>query len=349
MIVRLAKRVVLATLLVSVLGVGTAAAADVDGLYRASVPVDDRSPGELARGTRAALSGVLVKLTGDRQAAARSSAAEVLGEASSLLYKYGYADAPGVDGDELTLSAEFDPSALRGALERHGISTWGKERPETLIWLLVDEPGQRRIASNDEPGRWGEAVLERAESRGIPVLLPLVDIEAAQVVSGAAGWSDLAEGSLRLSARYGPPAVLVGYLREAVPGIWEADWRLRVGQEDYQWRHEGGMPDLLVDDGINALADALARRFADPAMLARADDLDLAIVGLATAHDYATVVNYLEELDTVAELFVRGVDAQRLAVVVRARGGRTAFDQSVAFGRVLAPVRGQVGVYALLR
>ena len=257
-----AQRVMLAVSLIVlhgfVPGFGDAAAADVDGLYGASVPVGDRSPGELSRGTRAALSVVLVKLTGDRQAARRSSAGEVLRSASSLLYKYGYLDEPGVDG--LILSAEFDARALRSALDKHGIPAWGKERPETLVWLVVDEAGRRQLASSDEPGRWGEAVRRHAELRGIPILLPVVDIEATQLVGAAASWNELTEGAMRLSTRYGPPAVLAGYLRESVPGIWEADWRLRVGLEDYQWRQEGDIPDLMLDDGINALADALARR-----------------------------------------------------------------------------------------
>ena len=53
-------------------------ARDVSNLYSAQVEVADRSPGELARGARAALAAVLVKLTGDRRAAAREGIGALL-------------------------------------------------------------------------------------------------------------------------------------------------------------------------------------------------------------------------------------------------------------------------------
>lgn len=325
---------------------GGAAARDVAGLYGARVAVADRSPGELARAAREALGVVLVKLTGDR-AAPRGAAAPLLKDASDLLLKYAY--APAADGHGLELVAEFDERALATALAAQAVPLWGKERPDTLAWLVVDEDGRREVASSDEPGLRGEALRQRAARRGIPLLLPIMDIEEAQHLGYAGDWDAIATTALALSGRYGTPAALVGYLRPSAPGFWVADWRLQIGSETRSWREEGDLAELMLDDGIDALADTLAQRFANPSDLARAETLELAILGIDSAEDYARVLNYLEGLDTVSHLFVRGVGAAGLDVEIATRGGREALASSIAFGRVLVPVAGRMDAFQVVR
>ena len=323
------------------------AARDVAGLYAARVRVADRTPAELARGTRAALGEVLVKLTGERAAAREGAASRVLGQASKLVVKYGYQTVPG--SGELILAAEFDERALLDELTQRGVQVWGKERPDTLVWLVVDDGTQRQVPSSDEQGLLGEAIMAAAERRGIPVLLPLQDIEERQQLGQAADWAAIAATVPSLAARYATPAVLLGFARLGTSGQWDVDWQLAVDGEPRTWQHTA--PDVagLIDNGIDALGDTLAQRYADPGLLAQADTLDLDIVGVDSAAAYARVVTYLGALDTVSNLFVVTATPERLAIRIDARGGRTGFAQSVAFGQVLAPVAGTTDTFQLLR
>ncbi|MGE0482827.1 MAG: DUF2066 domain-containing protein [Gammaproteobacteria bacterium] len=340
----LVRRLVVLLLLCT--AVGGAGARDVQDLYGARVAVGDRSPGELARAAREALGVVLIKLTGDR-GAPRGAAAPLLKNASKLLLKYAY--APAADGRGLELVAEFDEPALAAALAAQSVPMWGKERPDTLAWLVVDEAGRRDVASSDEPGLRGEVLKLRAARRGVPLLMPLMDIEEAQHLGQAADWDAIATTAMALSARYGTPAALVGYLRPSAPGFWVADWRLQLGADTLSWREEGDLAELMLDDGIDALADALAERYANPSELARDETLELAIVGIESAEDYARVIDYLNGLDTVARLFVHGVGAAGLRVEVAARGGQQGLASSIAFGRVLVPVAGRANAFQVLR
>lgn len=325
-----------------------ASARDVTGLYSARVAVSDRSPEEFARATRAALAEVLVKLTGERAAARDGAAARLLDKARDLLLKFGYESVQ--DTADMELVVEFDERAVREELARLDVTLWGKERPDTLIWLVVDDGEQRFVPSSDDPGAPGETVLARGERRGIPLLLPLMDIAEIQQTREVGGDEALAPPALlALAARYGTPAVLVAMVRQSAPGVWEASWELHIDGERQSWQQDDGGLEPLLDEGIDRLADALARRYADPGMLARADTLQLKVTGIDSAQAYARVVNYLDELDTVANLFVVAVDSDRLALRVEARSGRTGFAQSIAFGRVLAPVAGADDTYRLLR
>ena len=96
------------------------------------------------------------------------------------------------------------------------------------------------------------------------------------------------------------------------------------------------------------LADALARRFADPAALSGSEDVTLTIVDVRDASDYARLAQYLDALDTVTGVFVRRLVADRVEFELATRGGRGALEQSIAFGRVLAPLADRTGTYRLV-
>ena len=320
-------------------------ARDVAGLYSASVSVSDRSQKELARGAVAALAQVLIKLTGNRRIASDAAVKPVLSRASTLMLQYAYATSP---AGGLVLQAQFDEQALASELADRGVHGWGKERPDTLVWLIVDDGSSRQVLSGDEPGALGEGMLRHADQRGLPLLLPLMDIEEAQQLGGAADWPELHRSALALSARYATPATLIGLIQQSTPGIWEVRWKLVVGADSLDWTQEGDLAELLVEDGVDALGDALARRFADPTMLAAADRMSMSVYGVRSAADYARLSNYLGSLDTITDLFLRSVDRQRVIFDITARGGRAALAQSIAFGQVLAPVPTQADAYQLL-
>jgi hypothetical protein len=321
-----------------------AGARDVTGLHGAAVPVADRSPEALARGAAAALSQVLVKLTGNRRVAAQGGVGSLLAKASRLMLQYGYETAP---TGELLLRAEFDEHALATELADRGIAVWGKERPDTLVWLIVDDGMARELATGDEPGEAGEALLAQAAVRGLPLLLPLGDIEEAQRLGTGEG-AALEAAALELSARYGTPATLVGQLVQTAPGLWEARWKLALEGDTLAWNQEGDALALVAGEAVDALGDALARRYADPVMLAASDRLSVSVYGVRSAADYARLLRYLDSLDTIRDLFLESVDGQRLAFGLTARGGRAALAQSIAFGQVLAPVPGKPDAYQLL-
>lgn len=320
------------------------AARDVGGLYNGAVKVADRSQGELARGTAAALAEVLIKLTGNRRLPGDAAARPVLAKAGKLVLQYGYANAP---KGGLQLNVEFDQQALNGELAERGIALWGKARPDTVAWIVVEDADGRRLLSNDEPGLLGQALLKHAGDRALPVLLPLQDIEEARTLTTAESWDDVATAALQLADRYGTPAVLVGQLKQNSPQVWEARWKLKVGEDLLEWNQDGDTGEGLAEEGVDALGDALARRYADPALMTGADSLTLSVVGVRTAEDYARLSTYLDTLDTVTRLFLRSVDNERVLVEVTARGGRAGLAQSIGFGRVLVPVTGQVDVYQL--
>ena len=331
--------------LLLLIGAAPLAARDVSGLFNATVAIKDRSPAERSRASAAALTQVLIKLTGNRRIASDGRASALQGRASTLLLQYAYDNAP--DGS-LTLNAHFDEQVLSRELEERGIVAWSKQRPDTVVFVIADDAQGRQLVGGDAPGKLGEVLKRKADARALPLLLPLLDIEETSQLNVAHDWQTLSNSAVALATRYAAAAVLVGYLHQGEGQTWDVRWRLDVDGETSEWTQQAVQDDASMEEGIDALGDALAQRYAAQDVVPTNEALSLSVVGVNSAVDYARLSNYLGSLDTLSQLFLKRVDNQRVVFEATARGGRAALTQSIGFGRVLAPLANQADTYELL-
>ncbi len=322
-------------------------AATVEDVYQAEIPVQSRSESERAAAVRDALGMVLVKLTGDRRARAHPALAGLQRAAQDYVQQYQYLSAPAHDTGErrLLLRVRFDQRALDGALAPTGLPLWGRERPVVVVWLAVDDGTGSMLVGGDDPHGHAEVLRRRAALRGIPVILPLLDLEDAARLGAApdGGPGDVIEAS----RRYGADAVLAGTVRTIAPGLWEAHWTLHAQGERITWRTDGDLAEAVIDEGIDGAADALAERFAQPA--GEAPRVELVVYGMRSAEDYARVQHYLQDLDEVTQVQVSELRADQVVFALHARGGGDALARTIALGQVLTPVgaAATLGVYRL--
>tara|TARA_A100001037_G_C15119265_1_gene622963 strand:+ start:486 stop:1610 length:1125 start_codon:yes stop_codon:yes gene_type:complete len=318
---------------------------DVSGLYQARVPVLDRSSTELSRGASLALSRVLVKLTGQVELTSKPELMLLQSRAKEFLLQYTYEKRQ--ENEKLYLVAEFDPNALAAELEPLDVPIWGKERPLTFLYVVVTRPTGRQIFTAQESATY--LFENRASYRGIPVVFP----ETEEIGSDLSLFSPhdmeifLEKKSLSRSSGQDTSSFMLGHLSQSALGIWEADWILQVGQERYRWKLESDILELLIEGSVDVLADSLVRRFADPVLLARAEQLTIEISGVRSLQDYARVCAYVDSLDTVSEIFVREITEGNLYLDVTAKGGPKALRQSISFGDLLVGTDGDLTGYLL--
>jgi len=123
-----------------------AGAAEVGGLYEATVPVSGQEEAPRADAVRVALREVLVRITGDRQAAGNPGLRAVLADAGRYVQQYRYQErrppaqppAPGTQPG-ISLWVRFDEDLLNRQVRGAGMAVWGKVRPTVLFWLAVQE------------------------------------------------------------------------------------------------------------------------------------------------------------------------------------------------------------------
>jgi hypothetical protein len=324
--------------------------AQVNGLYEATAPAEGKNSDAQAKAMEAALGKVLVKLSGDSDAATKPGAGSLLKNAQTYVQEYGYLQTPSANqgaGSPHSLRAVFDPQTLNKAMKQAGLRVWGRERPTALIWLAVDEGGVRQIVTASSPHA---AALETEAARiGLPIAWPLLDLEDESALSADSLAAGDGAAVLAASRRYQPDAILAGQLAAPVSGSWEGHWTLFLKEKAIDaWTSSGAEPRTALDGGIDRAAKALAAKYVPPVRYTTEERIELLIEGITTVDDYARVQHYLWSLDGVQNLSIKRLETNQGWFSVLAQGGAEALNQSIALGGTLQVISPEEGRYQLL-
>jgi hypothetical protein len=281
-------------LILACVGLDAHAAQVVPSLYGAVVSDTD---GQQA--AQDAMRQVLVRLTGERDAAGDPALAGLITDAR----RYVQLQRSTTAGATQVL---FDAAALRDALSAAGRSVWGPDRP--LVWVLL--PPQQAGAADALRLRLAAA----AQARGLPIVIAQGDAP------------DAAATPLAAARRAGAAAALIAQSLPADPASLQ--WTLVAASADTRWT---GGPELAIDGTTDALLQAARSLDAVPEA-----DYTCRISGVADLPSFAGVLTALRTVPEVTEVTVREVDADSLLLQVKARGNEAQLQRALANDRLRA-------------
>lgn len=225
----------------------------VNNLYQVREPVSGQSPDERNRATQAALETMILRLTGDARAPKGSSLADLRKDPQQIISQYGYEAGP-----PETLLVDFDPASTDRSLRQAGYSLWGSNRPTILGWWLNDATEGSNLVGDGQSS--AEPLRRAAQHRGLPLRLPLADLEE-QGVGTAKNIEGTDPAALKeASERYGADALLAVHAKEEA-GQWQGKWKLWLGDQREQGTATGDTSEALADAVLLAVSERLAPRF----------------------------------------------------------------------------------------
>src|SRR3569832_254174 len=299
-------------------------AVEVTGLYEAEVPVMDQRAAARGDAARAALAEVLAKVTGAAGAARRPPFQPLLQQAEQWLQRYQYRATPG-EPTAQSLVASFDREAVNQRIYEAGLPVWGSNRPQILLWLAVEDGGGRTLVS------------EQARRHGLPISLPLLDLQDQNAASLGDVWGQFTEPVLRASERYQDDGVLLARIYATGPNRWRGHWTLRHAGSNSSWvSGEGSIADVVAA-GRDDVAGNLAKRYALVLAPGVGDTATLVVDSVTKLQDYARDSRYLNSLDAVGAVAVEGVEGDTVMYRLRIRGDVQGFTRLLGLGKVLAP------------
>ncbi|MCQ4346902.1 DUF2066 domain-containing protein [Pseudomonas stutzeri] len=257
-------------------------AAQVEGLYEVREPVASQDPTERAAAMGRALQTLVVRLTGKREAAQDARLRPLLADPEQLVQQYVYES-----GTPVTLSVVFDPVLSQNALREAGLSLLGAERASVLAWWLSEGVAGSTLLTEEQPE--ADVLHAAARHRGVPLGLPLGDLDEQLLADARTLQSRDAAALQEASARYAADALLAVLAKEA-DGAWRADWQLWVAGERAAGASSAASQAALADAVLLEVGELLAGRFAG-ARAAQA--LTLEVQGNDLAR-YATLQRLLE-------------------------------------------------------
>ncbi len=324
-------------------------AAEVEGLYKAQVPVADQGPAERARGMSEAFRLVVLQVTGHRDAP--TAARRV--DASRFVEQFRYVTdqesqaQPSQPAQQaspgLALRVQFDKAAVDGWLRDQGLGVSVASRPGTLLWLGIEHDGQRELFVPDLDPETTRLIRSKAAARGLTIVFPLADLEDRGRLSAATLWADAPDSLRAASQRYRPDVVLSGRLSRAGVGGWSAQWTLLQGDRVERWHDQQADLAAAIGGGLGKTADALGAVGSVPRSVPGTPGvLQLRVSNVLSLADYERVRQHLESLPSVrsVELLALEPDAVRLSLT--AGSEEAVLVQSLEIGRLLAPVFGGV-------
>ena len=308
---RLSRRALAGLVLaLGVLAASGAHATAIDDMHDGTAAVADQGEAERERGFRTALEEVIVRMTGSGGAIGHPEVRDLLGDPGRYVQSFRYRAldddereriAAREDMDELPsheLEVAFSGSRLEEDLRARDVPVWGERRPELLLWIGVDDGRDRYIVGEEDGEDARQALVARAERRGLPLLLPLLDLEDRDRVDFIDIRGPFLDAIERASARYGADTRLVGYISRRSDEEWVGEWTLTDGDRETDWRLRAPDRDSLLAAGVDGATDRIAAAAAGRT----GERLALAVhVGAVTAlSDYVRVAEYLDGLARVA-------------------------------------------------
>ncbi len=148
-------------------------AVEVTKLDEADVPVSSRDNGERNQALKKTLEKVIIKNTGSAQSLQNGVIQSQLANPDALLSQYGYVEQNG----QLSLKASFEYRRIIALLRQAQLPVWGVQRPLTLFWVALPVDGETALLADSATSDERRAFSSFSDDRGIPVLLPMLDLD----------------------------------------------------------------------------------------------------------------------------------------------------------------------------
>jgi len=324
------------------LALGLCRAAWALDLYQASVPLADAGEASRKAAVTEAFGRVLGQVAGRQAVATLAQQAGGADAAQRALLSFG--GNTGADGMAL-LEARFDAQAVREFLARRHVAALPDARPTLLLWLLAERDGAAAWAGADEPQDLALALQQAAGARGLPLLLPVLDLAERGRLPARLDPADKASmaGLNTASARYRPDGILFGRLWGSGER-WQVDLRLALpGREDAVWSSSGASPQAAIDAAFEAIGARLAP--AGAPVDGPSVPVQIAIDGISDVAAYARVWQHLQQVPGLRGLRPLTLGSGRAMFRFELAGGDAALAASVEPGAPFTRVAGDTPAY----
>ena len=326
----------------------TSANADiVRHLYEAEVPVEGQGRKERAYVVREALKEVLVRISGRSDAAALADDELLIPRPTRYMQQFRYRKFKSNEGIPVNpidgakpytqkLWLRFTEKAVAKLLREQGFPVWGKTRPATLVWLVVDDQKQRVLVGNSTQHISRTYIEQEATKKGLPFRLPLLDLADQSKVQVTDVWGNFEDSILDGSKRYQTEAILVGRIYLSFAKTWNTRWSLYSDGQRYDW--EVSNSDTLhsaVKEGLSKTGEVLSVRFTQVKAAQESGDIFVQVKNVSDLKTYNKVIKYLKALSVISNVQAHQVNTDDVIFSINSRSGRVGVAQAISLGHVL--------------
>ena len=246
-----------------------------------------------------------------------------------------------IDGKQVParrLVLEFSSEAILKLLREFQLPIWPNNRRSVLVWMVVDNAQGQQIVTELSFADVLTATRANAKRRGLPLLLPLMDLEDQIALTPKQLWSIDRDAIHTASERYNPDTILVGRLSQTSRGDWRSDWQLFVNDQVEIFDTQGEKIEDIVAAGLDAVANYFFQRYAiNPQLSSSQGQLLFQVGNIRNFSDYMKVLSYLEQLTLIRHVDLAAVRGDELLLYLTADGNVKLLQDTLALDGKLSP------------
>ncbi|MCS5708788.1 DUF2066 domain-containing protein [Candidatus Berkiella cookevillensis] len=282
-------------------------------LYQAVIVAPSRDEAQRIALFQEGMRIIFKRIAGTEDVLKLPAVEQALKNASAYVERYDY------HGDQLRVI--FSAQMMNDLLFKNGYALWGQKRPTLILWLAMDENNKRYIMGEQSNPDLHAMLLDFAQERGLPLVLPVMDLTDMQNVSVSDIFSNFPSVLTGASSRYGANAILVGKMIKKPQG-WEAQWQILIDSYHREWVMQSADFNDLLQKGLTSVISDLQGRYGIKQQdTAFSKSLLIGVKGIQSSRDFSRAESYLNGLEQVKGVTVRQVFANGVIFEVKPQNG----------------------------
>lgn len=311
----------------------------VGDLYSVTVSVTDQGKIALKAGLEQAFAQVLLKVTGSKEAMDKPEVLAAKKRARSYVLQYSYATVSDEKSgeQEKQLKVAFQQREIQGLLRQAQLPMWTANRPNVLVWMALDDTRQRQLMGAESLPEMQQATRQGAQLRGLPLTLPLLDLEDSMALAADDVWRFNSSRIQAASQRYSSDAVLAGRVVVTSTGRWIGSWQFDYQGKTFTFDGQGSDAESYMAFGLDTIADRLAEKYAIHPSAQQEGGVQLVLNGVSDFSGYASASKYLKSLVSVRDLQVLELNGEQLVFELAIEGDIEQLQSLLKIGRRMQP------------
>ncbi|NMP32486.1 DUF2066 domain-containing protein [Thalassotalea sp. M1531] len=340
-LIQLHKMLKLITFLTALLLPSLVFAVEVTDLYQAKVAVDSQASNARNVAIKQAMASVMIKVGGDESVLSNNTVKQQLKRYNQYLTQYRYER----DQKQLFLVALFDENKINVLFQQANLPLWGSLRPQILVWLLEENKLERNILSESGVSELPQQIREFSQQRGLPLLLPLMDLEDSLSINITDLWGRFASEAQQQSSRYFVDATLIIRISNSsllseppadneCEGVlcqeqvrYALDWSLISEQQQFGQLLEGTSTKALLNKALIDVAQVIYQGYASSTDLS--NELVIDVANVTSLKTYVEISRFLNELSAVEEVTLVSAQQQVRRFKLKLLGSKKALLASL--------------------
>lgn len=331
----LAKIAVVTTLIISSVLSLDSMAIEVSGLYQVTVPVNDQTPKTRWGAFLTGFKEVLIRKSGSGRVLTTDEVRQAYRKVTAYVQRFQYASNEDKDAESpFLLQLDFEPRLIDELIQEAGMPIWGSNRPVTILWLAAEKDFQRNIVKQEELREsLSHMIMENAQRRGIPVILPLMDLEDELSVSISDVWGRFNSSIVDASKRYAADSIVTGRISQ-IGEFWQAKLSYINQDVERQMEFEAESEEALMATLSDQIAENLCQKYCVvQEVVSRM--IRMQISGVGNFANFKKVEKYLSDLSSIRKVEVDRIAATNVRFNVALLGDLQSVKDGVALGKYL--------------